>query len=80
MKEIKPVGYHAWGSKNELALFILGNPNSLFLADAASGRGKKIIGAIGRSLHKVPGQKAISFVHKVSENEWWIKQIGFDFT
>lgn len=75
LKEIKPVGYHAWGSKNELALFILGNPNSLFLADAVSGRGQRIIGDIGRSLHKVPGRKAISFVHKVSENEWWIKQM-----
>ncbi|MFQ5753553.1 MAG: hypothetical protein ACE5HI_16305, partial [bacterium] len=40
-----------------------------------TGKGDKIMGGIGRSLHKIPNTNVISFVRKVSENEWWIKQL-----
>jgi hypothetical protein len=30
---------------------------------------------IGRSLHSIPGQSAMSFVHKISDSEWIIKRL-----
>ena len=34
---LKPVGYHAWIDPNNLALFVLGNPNALVHYDLRSG-------------------------------------------
>jgi hypothetical protein len=72
---IKPVGYHAWVDSNTVALFVLGNPPTLQLATVSTGLGDIIIGNIGRSLHKVPRKRAVSFVQKVTSEEWWIKQL-----
>jgi len=74
-ENVKPVGYHAWGDANTVAMFVLGNPPTLQLGDARTGKAEVIEKNIGRSLHKIPKREAISFVHKVSENEWLIKQL-----
>ncbi len=78
LEDIKPVGYQAWADENKVALFILGNPNSLHIADIRTGKSQKVIDSIGRSLHKRPGHDAITFIHKVSAEEWWIKQIDIE--
>lgn len=75
LEDIMPVGYHAWGDNRTLALFVLGSPPTLQLADANTGRADVIEEGIGRSIHRIPGQRAISFVHKVAEDEWWIKRL-----
>ena len=75
LEDIMPVGYHAWGDDRTLALFVLGSPPTLQLADANTGRADVIEERIGRSIHRIPGQRAISFVHKVAEDEWWIKRL-----
>jgi dipeptidyl aminopeptidase/acylaminoacyl peptidase len=75
LPDVKPVGYHAWGDAHTVALFVLGNPPTLQLADIPTGKAEAVSGNIGRSLHKVPRRNAISFVHKASENEWMIKQL-----
>jgi Tol biopolymer transport system component len=68
---IKPVGYHTWANDTLLALFVLGSPNTLQLANARTGRADTIVTSIGRSLHTTrEGQ--VSFVHKVSNDEWWL--------
>jgi dipeptidyl aminopeptidase/acylaminoacyl peptidase len=72
LERVKPVGYHAWADSVTLALFVLGSPNTLQLADSRTGRADTVVTNIGRSLHRVPGQKRISFVHKVSADEWWL--------
>ncbi|HXG38964.1 MAG TPA: hypothetical protein VNL36_09380 [Bacteroidota bacterium] len=72
---IKPVGYHAWVDSNTVALFVLGNPPTLQLATVSTGLADIIIGNIGRSLHKVPRKRAVSFVQKMTNEEWWIKQL-----
>lgn len=74
-QNIKPVGYHCWLTPDLLALFILGKPNSLQLARVSTGDTTRIEGSIGRSLHKIPGKNALSFVHKRTETEWEIKQL-----
>ncbi len=68
LPEIKPVGYHAWGDAQTVALFVLGDsatPATLQLADVRSGRTQTVAYNIGRSLHRVPGRAAISFTHRV---------------
>jgi dipeptidyl aminopeptidase/acylaminoacyl peptidase len=72
LERVKPVGYHAWADSVTLALFVLGSPNSLQLADTRRGSADTVTTGIGRSLHRVPGQRRISFVHKVSSDEWWL--------
>ena len=78
LEKIKPVGYHAWGSRHMVALFVLGSPNSLYLADIRNGMNEKVSESIGRSLHKIPDRDEISFVLKVSENDWWIKKLELE--
>ena len=71
LERIKPVGYHTWANDTLLALFVLGSPNTLQLASTTTGRGDTIVTGIGRSLHTTrEGQ--VSFVHKVSAEEWWL--------
>jgi dipeptidyl aminopeptidase/acylaminoacyl peptidase len=71
LERIKPVGYHAWANESTLALFVLGSPNTLQLASTVTGRADTIITSIGRSLH-APRDGKVSFVHKVSGEEWWL--------
>ncbi|QIP14049.1 hypothetical protein G8759_16220 [Spirosoma aureum] len=75
LKNVKPVGYHCWLSNDWLALFILGKPNSLQLAQTSTGDTVRIEGNIGRALQNVPGKNAVSFVHKRTPTDWEIKQL-----
>jgi len=73
LKHVQPVGYHCWLDGDWLGLFILGEPNSLQLARVSTGDTIRIEGNIGRSLQKVPGKNALSYVHKRTPTEWDIK-------
>ena len=78
LADIKPVGYHAWIDADRLGLFVIGQPNSLQLASVKTGKGDVVANGIGRSLHRIPGTRAISFVHREPSGEFWIKQIDVD--
>ena len=80
LTDIKPVGYHAWVDPDRVALFVLGEPNSLQLASVKSGKGEVVANGIGRSLHRIPGTRMVSFVHREPSGEYWIKQIDVDST
>ena len=73
LENIKPVGYHLWIDDHTLALFILGKPNTLQLADVRTGKAEFIADNPGRILHRIPHEGKFSFVHKVSDQEWLIK-------
>ena len=76
LENIQPVGYHAWsGDGLTVALFVLGSPPTLQLASTRTGLARIIERSVGRSLHRIPGEEAISFVHKVSDEEWWIRRL-----
>jgi hypothetical protein len=75
LERVKPVGYHAWADDRTLALFVLGSPNTLQLADTRTGKADTITTNIGRSLHRIPGTARVSFVRKVSPTEWWIESL-----
>jgi len=74
LEQIKPIGYHAWIDSNTVALFLLGEPPTLHIADIASGKSSLIASNIGRSLHKIPRKTQISFVQKLTEQKGTIKE------
>lgn len=76
LPDIAPVGYHAWVDAERVALFVLGSPPTLQLARLGPGIGQVRMENIGRSLHQVPGRRAVSFL--VKGEEWWIHVLDFD--
>ena len=73
------VGYHAWMSADRLLLFVLGDEMTLRTYDVQSGKDETLARNIGRSLHKIPGQSAMSFVHKPpASEEWTIKRLDME--
>ena len=56
------VGYHAWLDSSRVALFVLGSPPTLRVANVETGTDTVVARRIGRSLQPVPGQSAVSFV------------------
>jgi len=62
LREIQPVGYHAWLDDDGLALFVLGSPATLQLASVETGRAEVAARNIGRSLYRVPGRGTVSYV------------------
>ncbi len=68
LADIKPVGYHAWADDHTLALFVLGQPATLQLADTRTGKAVIIAHNIGRSLQRIPAvgkvSGTISFVER----------------
>jgi len=75
LKDIKPVGYHCWIDQNTVALFILGQPNTLQIVDVNTGKAEVLAQNIGRTLRLIPKQAKLSFVHKVSNQEWLIESL-----
>ncbi|UCC84592.1 MAG: hypothetical protein JSW46_06605 [Gemmatimonadota bacterium] len=81
LDHVQPVGYHAWVDPHSVAVFVLGDsiaPSTLQLADLRSGATSIVAENVGRSLHRIPGQRKISFVHKPSDDEWLIKAVDVD--
>ncbi len=75
LENIKPVGYHCWLDENTLALFVLGRPATLQIADTRTGKAETVESNIGRSLHRHPRRGTLTFVHKLTETEWLIKEM-----
>lgn len=69
------VGYHAWIDRTRLLLFVLAAPlNELHYHDLATGRDTVVARNIGRSLKRIPGQDAISFLEKTPQGTWLIQR------
>ncbi len=75
LEDVQPVGYQAWADAHTLALFVLGDPPTLQVADTRTGKAEIIASNIGRSIHRVPLTNTISFVHKAEDEGWWIKAL-----
>jgi hypothetical protein len=70
------IGYHAWAAADKLLLFVLDDSsrNSLHYFDLTKNADTVIAENIGRSLHKIPGRPAMSFVQKISPDLSVIKK------
>lgn len=67
------IGYYAWINDDNIALFLIdGELHSLAISEVISERRKIILDKIGRTL-KVDTEENLYFVHKILEEEWFIK-------
>jgi hypothetical protein len=66
------VGYHAWADENNVAVFTLPQPFKLHVVNIQTGKDTVVAENIGRSLHKIPGRNAVSYIQKLNDNEWMI--------
>ncbi|MEZ4902185.1 MAG: serine hydrolase [Spirosomataceae bacterium] len=78
LTDLKPVGYHRWFGSDSLVLFVLGQPNTLQLALVSTQKSQTITNHIGRSLHQIPNQKAVSFIHKISPDQWQVERLDMN--
>lgn len=78
LADVKPVGYHAWVEPDHLVMFILGQPATLQVARQATGKAEVVASDIGRSLHRVPGTRKVSFVQRELASAFAIKEIDVD--
>ncbi len=69
------VGYHAWMDEDRLIAFILSQPFTLQLIELTTGKATVLAEHIGRSLHKIPNQAAMSFVQQMPDKSWTIKRL-----
>ncbi len=69
------VGYHVWADNSHVALFILGEPNTLHYLRLPTKEDTVLAQNIGRSLHKIPGERAISFIQKTDGTDWQVKKL-----
>lgn len=75
LEHVKPAGYFAFADPSTIGLFVLGRPATLQLADARSGKVDTIVANVGRSLHRVPGRRAISYVSRAYEEVSWVMSL-----
>lgn len=69
LPDIAPVGYHVWLDDHTLALYVLGHPDALEIADTQTGDARPIAHDIGRSLQRVPGGTRFSFLLR-ADSAW----------
>lgn len=65
------VGYHVWLDNSHLGLFILGGegqPNDFHFMRLPTKADTIIARNIGRSLHKIPGERSISFIQNADSD------------
>lgn len=77
LPEIAPVGYHAWIAPDRLALFVLGEPATLQIAELGAGTADVVAAGIGRAIQPVPRRRAVTFTQQVGE-EWWLRELDVE--
>ena len=65
--ENKKIGYYAWINSKELLCFVLGEPNSLQSINLKSNESILVDEIIGRSIHKIPNSKLMSYISKKTD-------------
>lgn len=75
---LRPVGYYAWADDHTLVLYVLGTPATLHVDDARTGADRTVARDIGRSIQKVPGRHAVSFVQHLSAGRTRIDELNLD--
>lgn len=78
LEGVAPVGYHAWLDEVTVALFVLGDPPTLRLADLRTGRARVIAEDIGRSLQRIPDSFDVSYVQRHADGTSTIMRLPGD--
>lgn len=77
LKNQDKIGYHCWLTNETVALFIVGPPHYLALANTEDETVMKLTSNIGRSLQKLPNGN-LAFLHKATETNWTIKELNLE--
>ncbi|MBK9735644.1 MAG: hypothetical protein IPO92_12045 [Saprospiraceae bacterium] len=72
LPNIKNIGYHTWISRDSVALFLVGTPNTFAIANISTGKTEIIAENIGRCI-KLSPKGHISIVHKIKPDLWMLK-------
>lgn len=72
---IKPVGYFAQANDSTWAMFVLGSPATLQIANVTRGVGEVVASNVGRSVLRIPGTGDVSFVQKGS-TPWKVMRLN----
>ena len=75
LDRVKPVGYHVWVDDHTLALFVLGPPATLQLADTRTGTSAEVARGINRSLQRIPKRGTVSYVDKDEDGSLMIREL-----
>ncbi len=75
LPEPRPVGYYAWADDTTLALYVLGDPATLRVASVRGGAARTVVRGIGRSIQKIPGRYAVSFVRETSADSAFVAEL-----
>lgn len=75
LPKIDSVGYFTFLSKEQIAMFILGEPQTLRLADIKNQSEKVIDKNIGRALYCYPLNGQLYYVDKSNEGRWNLKTL-----
>ncbi len=62
LPNLEGIGYHAWAADDRVVVFVLDTPPTLRVADPAAGPAEVVAEGIGRSIQRIPGTEAVSFV------------------
>lgn len=76
LSDVEPVGYHAWGENGSLAMFVLGEPQTLQFADGKTNKLTTIASNIGRSLRYLPERNTFSFTELKQDKQWWLSEFS----
>jgi hypothetical protein len=78
LADVKPVGYHAWIDATRLALFVLGSPATLQLADTTTGRADVVATGIGRSVLFRQASREVTFISQPAGGRRLLRSVNPD--
>ncbi len=75
MKYETNIGYHHWINSRRIALFMVDEPSYLAVANTTTDEIKRLSSNIGRCFQTNPTNGRLSFIHKVTDRTWYIKEM-----
>jgi hypothetical protein len=75
LPDLDDIGYYAWAGPERVALFRVGEPASLYLADLSTGEAHHIADHVGGSLQSIPGTESVSFVDQSDPERWLVRRL-----
>ncbi|MEN8248515.1 MAG: hypothetical protein ABFS32_06255 [Bacteroidota bacterium] len=76
---INNIGYHCWINKDNLGLYIVGEPNTVDMVNLASNETKTITNTPGITLITAPDKgNMLTYADLTDEHHWYIKEFNID--
>ena len=69
------IGYHLWLDENKVALFVVGDPHYLAVADIRDNSSIKLTSHIGRCFQKLPNGN-LAYVYKATDTTWYLQELN----